>query len=192
MPHFLELFERFQSKEPDMKVDCILVDGNGILHCNQCGCASHLGVLLDIPTVGCGKTIFAVDGINKSATDEIKKDFKDNNKPKGAYYLLKGKSGKIWGAGLKSGKDSFDPLIVSIGHRMSIDTALKIVDTCSQTRVPEPIRYVDKWSRQLVSDYERTAPPKYKPVEEMEENKTGGKAREGSDDESDEWHTVKK
>ena len=112
-------------------------------------------MLLDIPTVGCGKTIFAVDGINKAITDEIKEDFRANNKKKGAYYLLKGKSGKIWGAGLKSGKDSNDPLIVSIGHRISIDSALKIVDECSKTRVPEPIRFVDKWSRQLIADYEK-------------------------------------
>jgi len=40
-----------------------MVDGNGILHQNGCGLASHLGVLIDIPTIGCGKTTFSVDGL---------------------------------------------------------------------------------------------------------------------------------
>ena len=139
---------------------------------------------MDIPTIGCGKTIFAVDGINKAITDEIKEDFKANNKQKGAYYLLKGKSGKIWGAGLKSGKDSNDPLIVSIGHRISIESALRIVDECSKTRVPEPIRFVDKWSRQLIGDYEKKLPksnPKGKPPTDHQDE----------EEDSDGWHTAK-
>lgn len=132
------------------------MDGNGILHCNMCGCASHLGVLIDKPTIGCGKTIFAVDGINKGVTDDIKEEFRVKDSPKGTAVMLKGISGKIWGAGLKSGKDSNDPLIVSVGHRISIESAISIVDTCSISRVPEPIRFVDKWSRKLIDDYEKT------------------------------------
>ena len=42
-----------------------MVDGNGILHNRGCGLASHLGVLLDVPAIGCGKTIFDVDGLHK-------------------------------------------------------------------------------------------------------------------------------
>jgi endonuclease V len=42
-----------------------MVDGNGILHSNACGLASHLGVLLDVPTIGVGKTSFYVDGLKK-------------------------------------------------------------------------------------------------------------------------------
>ena len=156
VPHFLELYERFKFAKPNLKIDVVLIDGNGILHCNECGCASHLGVLLDLPTIGCGKTIFAVDGINKNIVEEIKDDFRESGKPKGSYVLLKGKSGRVWGAGLKSGKDSNDPLIVSIGHRMSIETAIKIVDSCSFTRVPEPINFVDKRSRKLITELEKT------------------------------------
>lgn len=156
VPHYITLYDKFKEKDTGIKVDVILVDGNGILHCNECGCASHLGVLLDVPTVGCGKTIFAVDGINKFVVNDIKEEFKSYDKGKGSFVLLKGKSGKIWGAGLKSGKDSNDPLIVSVGHRISIDTAINLVDICSKTRVPEPIRFVDKWSRKLIGDYEKS------------------------------------
>ena len=42
-----------------------MVDGNGILHQNKCGLASHLGVLIDVPTLGVGKTLFYIDGLNK-------------------------------------------------------------------------------------------------------------------------------
>ncbi len=42
-----------------------MTDGNGILHTNACGLASHLGVLIGIPTIGIGKTIFYVDGLRK-------------------------------------------------------------------------------------------------------------------------------
>ena len=42
-----------------------MTDGNGILHQNACGLASHLGVLIDLPTIGIGKTIFFVDGLSK-------------------------------------------------------------------------------------------------------------------------------
>jgi deoxyinosine 3'endonuclease (endonuclease V) len=48
----------------------ILLDGNGILHSNYCGLASHLGVLLDIPTIGVGKTLFYIDGLTKDRVKE--------------------------------------------------------------------------------------------------------------------------
>ena len=43
----------------------MILDGNGILHQNKCGLACHLGVLLDLPTLGCGKTLFYIDGLGK-------------------------------------------------------------------------------------------------------------------------------
>lgn len=42
-----------------------MVDGNGILHNRGFGCASHVGVVMDIPSIGVGKTVFAVDGITQ-------------------------------------------------------------------------------------------------------------------------------
>ena len=71
-------FLAFREVEPLMKMfndlvnfdnkllpDIILVDGNGIFHSNHFGLACHLGVLINIPTIGCSKTIFSVDGLNK-------------------------------------------------------------------------------------------------------------------------------
>lgn len=77
----------------------ILLDGNGILHSNYCGLASHLGVLLDIPTIGVGKTLFYIDGLTK---DRVKEQCEKEILKAGDYSLLKGDSGKVWGAGLRN------------------------------------------------------------------------------------------
>jgi deoxyinosine 3'endonuclease (endonuclease V) len=51
----------------------LLVDGNGILHTRNFGCASHVGVLFDIPSIGVGKTIFYIDGLTKDIVKEKSK-----------------------------------------------------------------------------------------------------------------------
>jgi deoxyinosine 3'endonuclease (endonuclease V) len=56
--HLIKLFERLLNTRPDLAPQVILVDGNGILHQNACGLASHLGVLINTPTIGVGKTVF--------------------------------------------------------------------------------------------------------------------------------------
>ncbi len=47
-----------------------MVDGNGILHTREFGCASHIGVQFNIPTIGVAKKTFDVDGLNKSIIKE--------------------------------------------------------------------------------------------------------------------------
>lgn len=61
--HLIDLYNKLKAKKPEFLPDVILVDGNGVLHVNGCGLASHLGVLLDVPTIGVGKTMFYVDGV---------------------------------------------------------------------------------------------------------------------------------
>jgi deoxyinosine 3'endonuclease (endonuclease V) len=60
------LFKKLKLNKPEYWPQLVLVDGNGILHQNMFGLACHLGVLIDIPTVGCGKTLFYVDGLSKA------------------------------------------------------------------------------------------------------------------------------
>lgn len=57
------LMKILKEKNPEIEVDLIFVDGNGILHPRECGLGVHLGVSLNKPTIGCAKTIFAIDGI---------------------------------------------------------------------------------------------------------------------------------
>lgn len=62
-PHLMALYNKLKQKKPELLPQIILFDGNGILHCNGCGLASHMGVLLDLPTIGVSKTMFYVDGM---------------------------------------------------------------------------------------------------------------------------------
>ena len=48
-----------------------MVDGNGIMHKFNCGYACHLGVVLDVPTIGCAKTFFDIDGLHQSEVEEM-------------------------------------------------------------------------------------------------------------------------
>ena len=48
----------------------LFVDGNGILHPRRCGLASHLGVLADVPTIGCAKNLLQIEGLSEEETRE--------------------------------------------------------------------------------------------------------------------------
>jgi len=151
--HFVNLIEDLKKNAPKYIPQVILVDGNGIFHNKGFGLASHLGVLVDIPTIGCGKTVFAVDGITKRKVENIK--YYDLEK-KGDSKALIGKSGIQWGYALKSSDEyDDDPMIISIGHKISNETALKIAKIACIYRVPEPIRLSDLISRRLVGAHRR-------------------------------------
>jgi len=93
------------------------VDGNGILHTRNLGCASHVGVLFDVPSIGVGKTVFYIDGIRK---DHVKAMSDQNLNAAGDTVPLVGDSGKTWGVALRSTNESSNPVIVSQGHRVSL------------------------------------------------------------------------
>lgn len=154
--HLINLYNELLQLHPEYKPEVILVDGNGILHSNRFGLASHLGVLADIPTIGCGKTVFSVDGITKKNVREITDKFTKG----GDYKKLVGKSGAIWGAALRSTDDSKIPMIISVGHKVTLDTAIEVVKHTTKHRVPEPIRLADKITRRIIAEYERR---KFKP-----------------------------
>lgn len=149
--HLLKLIDEVKINVPELTPQLILIDGNGILHSNRFGLACHLGVLANIPTIGCGKTVFSVDGINKFSVRDMSKNLYKG----GDFLYLKGKSENIWGAALRCTDISSDPIIVNIGHRISLDTAINLVIKCCIYRVPEPIRIADKKSRMIIREYER-------------------------------------
>ena len=100
-----------------------LVDAQGIAHPYRLGFASHLGVLLDKPTIGVAKSLLCgqVQPENKAGwAPIIDKD-------------------EIIGAEL--GSEGGKPIYVSIGHRVTLERAIEIVEHCMRTnRLPEPIR----------------------------------------------------
>ena len=149
--HLVNLINDLKNNHPEYIPQVILVDGNGILHTKGFGLASHLGVLIDIPTIGCSKNVFNVDGINKIKVKEIANKYLNKG---GDYYPLIGDSGEQWGWAYRSNNESKNPMIISIGHKISNETALKIVKLSTIHRIPQPIRFSDKISRRLIVEYE--------------------------------------
>ena len=140
VPAYKILFDRLKKDKPELWPQVLLVDGNGILHTRGFGCASHVGVIVDIPTIGVGKTVFAVDGLSKVGV----KTMCEKTLLKGGDLVeLVGDSSKVWGAAYRSTSESKNPIIISVGHRVSLATATLVVKACIRKyRIPEPVLFV--------------------------------------------------
>jgi phosphopantothenoylcysteine synthetase/decarboxylase len=70
----------------------------------------------------------------------------------GDQIELIGKSGKTWGAAIKSSpKKHKDPIIISLGHKISLKTSIKLVMTCLEKhRLPQPVYLADRKSRDML------------------------------------------
>ncbi|XP_022929568.1 endonuclease V isoform X1 [Cucurbita moschata] len=149
-PVLLELLERMKKRDPHLYPQLLLVDGNGILHPRGFGLASHLGVLANLPTIGIGKNLHHVDGLTHSGVRRLLSESKNND----SVVTLRGTSGCIWGVAMRSTADSLKPIYISIGHRVSLDTAIRIVKSTCKFRVPEPIRQADIRSREYLRKFQ--------------------------------------
>jgi len=143
--HLKKLIDDLRLSKPELVPQLIFVDGNGILHPRGFGLASHLGVLCNIPTIGVGKKLFVMDGI----TPEIAKSLEKKLEPKQSVNLV-GESGKVWGALFRCSEETVKGINVSIGHKISLETAIKVLRLCSFYRAPEPIRHADLRSRDFI------------------------------------------
>ncbi|TYZ64671.1 hypothetical protein PybrP1_006359 [[Pythium] brassicae (nom. inval.)] len=151
VPALTKLYEDLLARCPALVPDITLVDGNGVLHPRGFGLASHFGVLMGIPTIGVGKTFLHVDGLTKG---DVKARMLQAQRDGAQVAQLEGASGRVWGAALCSAEGVQNPVFVSVGHLLSLDTSLAVVDACSQYRVPEPIRQADLRSRRVVKEWE--------------------------------------
>ncbi|MEA5467285.1 deoxyribonuclease V [Spirulina sp. 06S082] len=110
--------------------DLILCDGQGYAHPRRFGLACHLGVLLDLPTIGVAKTRFI------GQHEEIPIE-------RGSWQPLRDE-GEIIGAVLRS-QTNIKPLYISIGHKISLPTAIDYVLRCApRYRLPETTRLADR------------------------------------------------
>jgi deoxyribonuclease V len=130
MPYIPTLLS-FRELEPSLAAirklktqpNVFMVDAQGIAHPYRLGFASHLGVFLDKPTIGVAKSLLCgqVQPKNKAGWSPIV----DRS--------------EIIGAELGSGCGK--PIYVSIGHKVTLERAIEIVEHCTRmSRLPEPIR----------------------------------------------------
>lgn len=146
-PVLIQLLQRMKNDNNPYYPQLLMVDGNGILHPRGFGLACHLGVVENLPTIGIGKKLHFIDGLTEKG---VRKRLKEKENSDEHIVTLTGRSGRIHGAAMRSTEGSVKPIFVSIGHRISLDTAVKIVKMTCKFRVPEPIRQADKRSRSYV------------------------------------------
>jgi len=121
--------------------DVILVDGHGWAHPRRFGIACHLGLLLDTPTIGCAKSILVGEAAEPGTRAGCTAPLVDKGEPVGVELRT---------------RDHGKPIYVSIGHRVSLATALRIVTQCVDGfRIPKPTREADHWVRELRREYQR-------------------------------------
>ncbi|MBI2979568.1 MAG: deoxyribonuclease V [Chloroflexi bacterium] len=106
--------------------DLFLVDGQGIAHPRRFGIASHLGLFLDTPTIGCAKSRLC-------GSHEV-----PGTEP-GSYAELTDK-GEVIGVALRT-RPGVKPVYVSIGHKVELEAAIHwVLECCRGYRLPEPTR----------------------------------------------------
>ena len=104
----------------------LIFDGQGICHPRGIGIASHMGIFLDIPSIGCAKS-------RLFGTYDEPGLFRGDRSP-----VYSGRD--IIGCVLRT-RDSIKPVFVSQGHRASLETAVEMCLACStRYRIPEPVR----------------------------------------------------
>ncbi len=125
MPPLLRAWERLE-RRPDV----VLFDAHGLAHPRRFGLACHGGVWLDVPAVGCAKSVLVGD-------------HREPDRSKGARSPLR-HEGEVVGTALRT-RDDVRPVFVSVGHRMDLGTAEDLVLRVSpRYRIPEPIRRADR------------------------------------------------
>jgi deoxyribonuclease V len=115
--------------------DVFVSDSHGRAHPRRFGLACHMGVLLDVPTIGVAKSILV-------------------GEPQGELGIKKGSrvplvdDGETVGTVLRT-RTEVNPVYVSVGHRCTLDDAADLMLDCSPTyKIPEPTRQAHKLSQQ--------------------------------------------
>jgi deoxyribonuclease V len=135
LPALLEAFCRLQTV-PDL----VLVDGQGIAHPRRLGLASHLGLWLDLPTIGCAKSRLVGEAVEVGGI-------------RGASQLLLDQGEEV-GRVLRT-RSGVKPMFVSPGHLLDTAAAVKFTLACGGGyRLPEPTRQAHRLSNRLRLEYE--------------------------------------
>lgn len=116
------------------RLDLIFCDGQGYAHPRRFGLACHLGVLLDVPTIGCAKS-------------RLIGEHREPGRRAGAWAPLVHEQECI-GAALRTRAGS-RPIYISSGHRVSLERAVALtLESCDGRRIPLPTRRADRYVAQ--------------------------------------------
>ncbi|XP_060108441.1 endonuclease V isoform X1 [Heteronotia binoei] len=166
-PFLVEAVKRLEEHQPSLRPQVLFADGNGILHHRGFGIACHLGVLTGLPCIGVAKNLLQVDGL---ANDELHKEQIQDLQAGGDTFSLTSTSGRTLGMALRSYAKSTKPVYISVGHKMSLRSAVRLVHSCCKYRVPEPIRQADIRSREYIRKHvEATSAALSQPVRMSED-----------------------
>ncbi len=128
------LIKTFQKLK--IKPDVMVYDGQGIAHPRRMGLASHMGLWLDLPSIGCAKT-------------PLLDEFVPPGPSRGSFEWIR-REGKKVGAVLRT-KEKVKPLFVSPGHRIDLSTSIHLIlESCKGFRIPEPLRKAHQASRKML------------------------------------------
>jgi deoxyribonuclease V len=128
LPALLGAFQQLKQK-PDL----VMADGQGIAHPRRLGIATHLGLLIDTPTIGCAKSILI--GSHEPVGEKV-----------GDWKPLLYKH-EVIGAALRT-RAKVKPMYISQGHKISLNSSIKYVLACGGGyRLPETTRQADKLSK---------------------------------------------
>ena len=118
-------------------VDIFLFDGQGIAHPRRLGIATHMGILMDKPSIGCAKSFLYG---RREGTPGVRK---------GDFALIKDRNRQI-GVVLRS-RDNIRPIYVSPGYKIDFKTATAVVmKSLTKYRIPEPLRIAHHLSKTTI------------------------------------------
>lgn len=124
-PVILDALARLQSAP-----QVLIFDGQGIAHPRRLGIASHLGVVLDHPAIGCAKSRLTGTHADPAVERGSRTWLRDGDEVIGAVLRTRAR---------------VKPVFISVGHRVSLETAIDLVLRCGAGyRLPEPTRRADR------------------------------------------------
>ena len=113
--------------------DLLLIDGQGYAHPRRFGLASHVGLMAELPTIGCAKSRLCGEHAEPGARRGSKVELRQG--------------GEVIGAVLRT-RDGVKPIYVSVGHKIGLDAAVQwALRLAPRFRLPEPIRAADALSK---------------------------------------------
>ena len=164
----LNMVQQQMRTRPELTPHVLMVDGNGVLHPRKFGLACHVGLKLNLPTIGVAKNLYFLPNCETNDATVLenrlkhKTECKEKLLKRGDFFGIpdfeESNEPLPLGYALKTVDDANNPIYVSVGHLISLETCKKLVLMCSNFRVPEPTRHADFKSREYIRNLNNVVP----------------------------------